>query len=134
MVRQFRSVVWLAVTFHHLFVYLLNQYSKRFLVLLPLYWTMHLQRWHHAVLVLFVIFGGLFQLLAIYIDLHRVPLAILVVISIAVISVCCSLFTVNDSGIVGYRHEHRLLAYGLSFRRAWRFSYSSRQLYLNYCR
>ena len=67
---------------------------------------------HHApakvtsVLVSFVIFGGLFQLIGINVGLHKCSLAISVVFHIILISICCAIFTGKDSevGDCGYEH------------------------------
>ena len=71
--------------------------------------------WHHAppkvtsVLVLFVRFRRVFQLISTYVGLHKPLPAFLGVFSIALISICCVMFIVSDSGVVECGHEHALL-------------------------
>ena len=67
---------------------------------------------HHAstqvtsVLVLFIIFGGLFQFAGIHVGFHKPHLAISVVFAIALIFICCVLFTVKGSEVVDCGHEY----------------------------
>ena len=56
-------------------------------------------------LVLRVIFRRLFQIIGIYVDLHRLPLAISVIFHIAFISIGGFMFMGNDSVVVDCRHE-----------------------------
>ena len=73
-----------------------------------------------SVLVLFVIFGGLFSFIGVYVYLHKLHLlAISVVFPIALPLICCVMFTVNDFEVVDCGHELTLLLSLFSFRSTW---------------
>ena len=103
--------------FIHLFVYLLEQQSESFCFATTLL--------HHAppkvtsVLVLFFIFGRFILIDWYIVGLHKLYLAISMVFPIAVISICCVMFTANDSEVVGCGHELTLLLSSFSFWLTW---------------
>ena len=67
--------------------------------------------------VLFVTFGGLCQLIGIWIGFHKLYFAVSVVVPIALISIYCVLLTVSDSDFIDCGHEHTQLLSSTSFRR-----------------
>ena len=72
----------------------------------------------------------LFRLSGMYAIIHKLPLAISVIYSIGLISICCITFTVNDSEVVYCEHEHNLCLHFHFGRRDW--PCSRRRLIVSY--
>ena len=91
--------------------------SRRMRCLIILFYcTINLQRF---VLVLLVIFGGLFRLIAIQVVLRTLFLVTPVIFSMVFISRCCFMFTINDSEVFDYEHEHAFLMSSVLFWLTW---------------
>ena len=70
---------------------------------------------------LWFISRGVVGLIGMQVGLHKLHLAISVAFSIALISIRCIIFTVNDSEVVDCGHEFTLLFSSFSFRSTWMF-------------
>ena len=99
----------------HLFIYLLNQYNDLAFCLLPVYCSIHLQRWQ-SVLLLFVILRGLCQLIGVYIGLYKLSLANST-FPIALISIYWAMVTANVSEVVDCGHAYSPIL--ISFQATW---------------
>ena len=69
-----------------------------------------------TVLVLFVIFGDVYQLINIYMGFHKLPLATSGVFPITLGPIYCVMLIVNDSDVIDCGHERTLLLFSLSFQ------------------
>ena len=100
----------------NLFIYLFTCQRSKMTVLFVFYHSIILcTSKGGTMLVLFVIFGGLFRLIDTQIDLHKFR-ATLVVYPLTLSFICFFTFTVRDSEIVDCGHVHNLQLSSFSFR------------------